>query len=113
MAVPALARQMQIAPFIIVIAIERYAQLAQPVDRIRCALNHEFHCLAIVQARACDHGIAHMVFKCVTGVQYSSNSALCPGSRASGERPLGQYQHPLMLCQSKRCGKSGRAGTNN
>ena len=61
------------------IAVERHAQLAQAVDGLRRAFDHEFDRGQIVQPRASHHRIAHVVFKRVARVEHRRDPALRPG----------------------------------
>ncbi len=106
---PAFARQVEAVG----VAVERHAQLAQPINRLRRAFDHEFNRGQIVQPRARHHRIAHVVFEGVAGIKHRGDPALRPGGRSAGERAFGQHQHPQALRQRQSRRQPGCTGTNN
>ena len=100
----AFARQVQRAAFL----VEGHAQFDQPVDRVRRALDHEFHRVAIVQPRARHHSIPDMILERVARVEHGGDAALRPRRAASGERALGEHEHLLFFGKSQRCGEARR-----
>ena len=111
MRMPALAGEMQITRFL----VERHAQLHEIINGLRSALDHEIDRLLTVEAAACHHCIAHMVFKRIASVQHSCNPALRPCGGASGERAFCEHQNALGLSEFKRRrqSRSARADDEN
>ena len=109
MRMPAFAGQVEIA----LGAVEGDAQFAQPVDRGRRALDHEFDRLAIVEPRARDHGVANMVVERVARVEHGGDPALRPGGGSAVEPALRQHQHLLRFGQRQRGGQTGGARTDD
>ena len=94
------------------LAVERHAQFDQAIDRVRGALDHEFHRLAPVEARARDHGVANVVLEGVARVEHRGDAALRPRRAAAGERALGEHGHLPGFRQGQRGGEPRRARTD-
>jgi hypothetical protein len=105
----ALARQVERTRF----GIERHAEIDQPVDRVRRALDDIFDRLAPVEPRARDHGVADMVLERIAGIEHGGDPALRPCGRAAGQRTLGEHQHPQLFGKRERGGQPGRAGPDD
>ena len=105
MRVPAFASKMKIARF----AIERNTQFAQPVDRGGCPLDHKFYRFAIIEARACDHRIANVVFERIARIENGGDAPLRPSSRTAVEPPLRQNEHLFRFGQGQCRSQAGSA----
>jgi hypothetical protein len=84
------------------VAVERHAELAQPVDRRGRALDHELDRLAPVEPGAGDHGVADVLLERVAGIEHRAIPPCAHGGRAAGQRALGEHQHLARSRQRQR-----------
>src|SRR5690606_2950843 len=97
----------------VAIHVERHAELDQPRDRMRRALDDEFDRLLPVEPGTRAHRVANMLLEGVAGIQDGGDSALRPCCRSAGERALGEDQHLDLFGKPQRRGQPRRARTDD
>ena len=108
-AVAALAGQVQRPVF----GCERHAERDQTLDRARRGFDDMLDDLAVVQARAGDHGVVDMGFEAVAFLEHGGDPALRPRARAVAQCALGDHRDLVGLGKVERRGQPRRAGTDD
>ena len=104
----AFAREMEF----VALHVERYAQIDEPLDGMRCTFDNKLDCLAAVEAGACDHGVADVFLESVAFVEHGGDSALGPGRRSACKRALGKHDDLVSFGERERCRESGCSGAD-
>ncbi len=95
------------------LGIEWHAELFEPGDRRRRALDDELDGGALVEPGTGDHRILDMALEGIAGFEHGGDSALRPGGRALVERALGEHGHLETLGEIERGGKPGCPGADD
>ena len=100
----------QVPALAVVVDVERHAELCEPADRGRGALDDELDDAAIVEAGAGDHRVLDMRLEAVARLQHRGDAALRPAGRALA---LQQHRDLEPLGEVERRGQPGGAGADD
>ncbi|MNZ89668.1 hypothetical protein D3C78_1086020 [compost metagenome] len=107
-AVPAFARQVQLAVFF----GKRHAQRLQPGDGGRCVLDHLARGRQVAETGAGDQRVIDVCVEAVVFGQHGGNAALGLAARAVVQSALGQHRHAVRGRQLQGGGETGQAAAH-